>query len=81
MTLEPVVLLSALEHHLYCPRQCALIHVDGLWAENASQWPGPALTAESTPPRGDVNGVGWSFEASPSIRSAMGSPAEPMLSR
>jgi CRISPR-associated exonuclease Cas4 len=36
MTPEPVVLLSALEHHLYCPRQSALIHVDGLWAENAS---------------------------------------------
>lgn len=35
MTPEPVVLLSALEHHLYCPRQCALIHVDGFWAENA----------------------------------------------
>lgn len=35
MTAEPVVLLSALEHHLYCPRQSALIHVDGLWAENA----------------------------------------------
>jgi len=35
MTPEPIVVLSALEHHLYCPRQCALIHVDGLWAENA----------------------------------------------
>lgn len=34
MTPEPVVSLSALEHHLYCPRQCALIHVDGIWAEN-----------------------------------------------
>jgi CRISPR-associated exonuclease Cas4 len=34
VTPEPLVLLSALEHHLYCPRQCALIHVDGLWAEN-----------------------------------------------
>jgi CRISPR-associated exonuclease Cas4 len=32
---EPIVLLSALEHHLYCPRQCALIHIDGVWAENA----------------------------------------------
>lgn len=31
---EPIVLLSALEHHIYCPRQCALIHVDGIWAEN-----------------------------------------------
>lgn len=32
---DPIVLLSALEHYAYCPRQCALIHVDGLWAENA----------------------------------------------
>lgn len=35
MTPEPIVLLSALEHYMYCPRQCALIHVDGLWADNA----------------------------------------------
>lgn len=26
--------LSALEHHIYCPRQCALIHVDGVWTDN-----------------------------------------------
>jgi CRISPR-associated exonuclease Cas4 len=31
--------LSALQHHLFCPRQCALIHVERLWAENV-------LTAE-----------------------------------
>jgi CRISPR-associated exonuclease Cas4 len=31
--------LSALQHHLYCPRQCALIHVEQAWSENA-------LTAE-----------------------------------
>ena len=30
----PIVALSALEHHVYCPRQCALIHVDGSWADN-----------------------------------------------
>ena len=35
MTPEPIVLLSALEHHLYCPRQCALIHAGGVWVENA----------------------------------------------
>ncbi len=34
MNTEPVVPLSALEHHVYCPRQCALIHVDGVWADN-----------------------------------------------
>ena len=30
----PVIAISALEHHAYCPRQCALIHVDGLWDDN-----------------------------------------------
>lgn len=31
--------LSALQHFVYCPRQCALIHTEQQWAENA-------LTAE-----------------------------------
>jgi CRISPR-associated exonuclease Cas4 len=26
--------LSALQHYLYCPRQCALIHVEKVWEEN-----------------------------------------------
>lgn len=26
--------ISALQHYLYCPRQCALIHVEQLWAES-----------------------------------------------
>jgi CRISPR-associated exonuclease Cas4 len=26
--------LSALQHYLYCPRQCALIHLEGVWEEN-----------------------------------------------
>jgi CRISPR-associated exonuclease Cas4 len=26
--------LSAIQHYIFCPRQCALIHVDGLWQEN-----------------------------------------------
>ncbi len=26
--------LSALQHQLFCPRQCALIHVEQAWAEN-----------------------------------------------
>lgn len=31
---EDRIPLSALEHHEYCPRQAALIHVDGLWQDN-----------------------------------------------
>jgi len=26
--------ISALQHHIYCPRQCALIHVAQVWSEN-----------------------------------------------
>lgn len=26
--------ISALQHYLYCPRQCALIHLDRAWEEN-----------------------------------------------
>ncbi len=31
---DEYVSLSALQHYVYCPRQCALIHVERLWAEN-----------------------------------------------
>jgi len=32
---EPVVFISAIEHFVYCPRQCALIYCDGMWSDNA----------------------------------------------
>ena len=28
------IMLSALQHYLYCPRQCALIHLEHVWLEN-----------------------------------------------
>lgn len=34
MNADPVIPISALEHYAYCPRQCALIHVDGVWSDN-----------------------------------------------
>ena len=33
-TEEELLPLSALQHILFCPRQCALIHVEQLWIEN-----------------------------------------------
>jgi len=29
------IALSALQHFVYCPRQCALIHIEQVWAENS----------------------------------------------
>ena len=40
---EALIPLSALQHHLFCPRQCALIHVEGLWAEDAATAEGRIL--------------------------------------
>lgn len=57
---ENLIPLSALQHYLYCPRQCALIHIDGLWAENRLTAEGAVLHRRvDTPgsrarrPRGD----------------------------
>ena len=35
MSTDPVIPISAIEHFAYCPRQCALIHCDGVWSDNA----------------------------------------------
>ncbi|MBB5753551.1 CRISPR-associated protein Cas4 [Prosthecomicrobium pneumaticum] len=42
-TEEALVPLSALQHYLFCPRQCALIHVEQLWAEDAATMEGRLL--------------------------------------
>jgi len=31
---DDFIMLSALQHYIFCPRQCALIHVEQVWAEN-----------------------------------------------
>lgn len=31
---EILVPISALQHYVYCPRQCALIHVERVWEDN-----------------------------------------------
>lgn len=60
-----VVALSALQHYLYCPRQCALIHVERVWAENFSTAEGNALHEKAH------SGLG---ESRPGVRIARGLP-------
>ncbi len=31
---EDYIQLSSIQHYVFCPRQCALIHVEGIWSEN-----------------------------------------------
>lgn len=40
---DTLIPLSALQHYLFCPRQCALIHVEQAWAEDAATAEGRIL--------------------------------------
>lgn len=40
---DALIPLSALQHQLFCPRQCALIHVERLWAEDGATADGRIL--------------------------------------
>jgi len=33
-TEDDFIMISALQHYIFCPRQCALIHIDDVWLEN-----------------------------------------------
>lgn len=48
---EDFIALSALQHYLYCPRQCALIHVEQLWAESARTAEGRVLHERADKPQ------------------------------
>ena len=49
--------LSALQHLLFCERQCALIHLEGLWAENSLTVEGRHMHEKVDEPHsGDVHG-------------------------
>ncbi len=40
---EALIPLSALQHYLFCPRQCALIHVEQIWREDGATAEGRLL--------------------------------------
>ena len=53
---DDFILLSALQHYSYCPRQCALIHLDMAWSENAYTAEGRLLHAKADSGRVEVRG-------------------------
>lgn len=82
---EDLIPISALQHHLFCPRQCALIHVDGLWAENQLTAHGKVLHERSDSPGKTTRRSASSFsetdrdhEGSPRVRIER---AVPLVSR
>ena len=57
---DDLVLISALQHLAFCPRQCALIHIEELWAENF-------LTAEGRVLHKKTHEVGTEYSGSTRI--------------
>jgi CRISPR-associated exonuclease Cas4 len=50
---EPIA-LSALQHYAYCPRQCALIHVEQSWTENVFTERGNRLHTKADEPEWEM---------------------------
>jgi CRISPR-associated exonuclease Cas4 len=53
---EDFVPLSALQHQLFCPRQCALIHLERLWAENVLTAEGRLMHENAHTPKAERRG-------------------------
>jgi len=60
---DALIPLSALQHYLFCPRQCALIHVEQIWAEDGATAAGRLLHE-----RVDAGGA----ETRPGVRTERG---------
>jgi CRISPR-associated exonuclease Cas4 len=60
-TEDDFIMISALQHYVYCPRQCALIHVEDVWSENLFTVRGNILhekvDTDTYETRGDVKTV------------------------
>lgn len=53
---EELVPISALQHMVYCPRQCALIHIEQEWADNRFTAEGTLLHQRSDAGMGERRG-------------------------
>lgn len=50
---DNLIPISALQHYLYCPRQCALIHLEQQWAENRQTAEGRLLHERADKPQAE----------------------------
>ncbi|RCK73303.1 MAG: CRISPR-associated RecB family exonuclease Cas4 [Ignavibacteriae bacterium] len=60
-TEDNFIMINSLQHYIFCPRQCGLIHIDDVWQENLFTVRGKILhekvDAESYETRGNVKTV------------------------
>lgn len=60
-TEDDFIMISALQHYIFCPRQCGLIHIDDVWQDNLFTVRGEILhekvDTDTYETRGDVKTV------------------------
>lgn len=69
---DALIPLSALQHYLYCPRQCALIHVERQWEENRFTAEGRILHERADSPRAERRRGVRSVAAMPLAEARLG---------
>lgn len=69
---DNLIPISALQHYLYCPRQCALIHVEQLWAENRQTAEGRLLHQRADRPQVEQRHGARTVTAMPLINMELG---------
>ena len=69
---DNLIPISALQHYLYCPRQCALIHVEQLWAENRQTAEGRLLHQRADQPQVEQRHGVRTVTAMPLINTQLG---------
>ena len=69
---EDLIPISALQHYLYCPRQCALIHVERQWAESRHTAEGRLLHERVDHPKAELRKGVRTVSAMPLFDAALG---------
>jgi CRISPR-associated exonuclease Cas4 len=64
--------LSALQHYLFCARQCALIHVERIWTENVYTAEGRVLHDAVDKQHAESRGGVWTVTAMPLLNAELG---------
>ncbi|MBY0430903.1 MAG: CRISPR-associated protein Cas4, partial [Rhodospirillales bacterium] len=64
--------ISALQHLIYCPRQCALIHLEQAWAENRWTAEGRVLHERADEPADEHRGARRIARAVPLVSRRLG---------
>src|SRR6266581_4919213 len=71
MALEPVM-ISALNQYVFCPRRCALMHVEGIWSDNEHTTIGTLLHDHTDEPGYETDGAVTLLRALPLYSSHYG---------